>query len=332
MTRRSMTKRRLSWIVMAVVLSGSLFVAATGDRSPQTESERIDAVSSDVRCPTCRGQSVRESNAPAAQAIRGEIARRIRSGESDEEIRSYLVSRYGEKILLNPPDSGLASLVWVLPVAGVVIASASVAAALWRWKKAAVPTPSSAPSTPSKLKRSRLRIATTVVVVALLAGGAGIAAAISSGTRRPGDVITGVSIDKQAERMAKAVELTAAGKQLEALKLYDAILADEPDNVDALTERGLLLGLLGRASERTSLIERGITSLDEALALKPNEPRILFYKGLVFRFLGNDAGALESFRAALMANPAPSLRSEIEGFLSTAGIGDAPVPAPTSSP
>ena len=326
-----MTRRWLSWIVMAVVISGSLFVAATGDRSPQTESERIDAVSSDVRCPTCRGQSVRESNAPAAQAIRGEIARRIRSGESDGEIRSYLVSRYGEKILLNPPDSGLASLVWVLPVAGVIIASASVAAALWRWKKAAVPTPST-PSSPSKLKRSPLRIATTVVAVALLAGGAGIAAAISSGTRRPGDVITGVSTDKQGERMAKAVELTAAGKQLEALKLYDAILADEPDNVGALTERGLLLGLLGRASERTSLIERGITSLDEALALKPNEPRILFYKGLVFRFLGNDAAALESFRAALKANPAPSLRSEIEGFLSTAGIGDAPVPVPTPAP
>ena len=328
MMKQSMTKRWLSWIVMAVVISGSLFVAATGDRSPQTESERIDAVSSDVRCPTCRGQSVRESNAPAAQAIRGEIARRIRSGESDGEIRSYLVSRYGEKILLNPPDSGLASLVWVLPVAGVIIASASVAAALWRWEKAAVPTP----STPSKLKRSRLRIATTVVAVALLAGGAGIAAAISSGTRRPGDVITGVSTDKQGERMAKAVELTAAGKQLEALKLYDAILADEPDNVDALTERGLLLGFLGRASERTSLIERGIGSLDEALALKPNEPRILFYKGLVFRFLGNDTAALESFRAALKANPAPSLRSEIEGFLSTAGIGDAPVPVPTPAP
>lgn len=127
-------RRWAPWLLMAVVVACSLIVAATGDRSPRSEADRIDAVSSEVRCPTCRGQSVRESNAPAAQAIRGEIARRVRAGEDDGAIRAYLVSRYGEQVLLNPPRSGVGALVWALPAAVLVIAAAAVTAAVVRWR------------------------------------------------------------------------------------------------------------------------------------------------------------------------------------------------------
>lgn len=131
-----MIRRWAPWFLMAVVVFFSLVVAATGDRSPRSEADRIDAVSSEVRCPTCRGQSVRESNAPAAQAIRGEIARRVRAGEDDEAIRAYLVSRYGERVLLTPPRSGIGALVWAMPAAALVIVAAAVAAALVRWRDA----------------------------------------------------------------------------------------------------------------------------------------------------------------------------------------------------
>ncbi len=341
-------RRWFVWLAMAMIVGASLLVAGVGDRSPQTEAERIDAVSSVVRCPTCRGQSVRESNAPAAQAIRAEIARRVRAGEGDEAIRAYLVSRYGEKVLLNPPQSGAGALVWAIPAAAAVIAAAGLAAAFWKWRNSPSlnePSPEASLSDESSatgsgsvtgLSQRRLRTAGVIAVVGLLAVGAGIAAAVSSGTRRPGEVATGGSVNKQAERMQQAVKLANDDKQLEALKLYDAILADEPDHVAALTERGLLLALVGRSAERNGLIEQGRSSLDEALALRPNDPRALFYRGLVLRFLGDDPSALDSFRAALNANPPPALRASIEGFLSTAGIGDpsapAPAPAPTPTP
>ena len=74
-----------------------------------------------LKCPTCRSQSVADSEAPSAKAIRAEIARRLEAGESEDEIRDYLVSRFGEEILLTPSSSGVTGLVWVLPVVAVAL-------------------------------------------------------------------------------------------------------------------------------------------------------------------------------------------------------------------
>lgn len=170
--------------------------------------------------------------------------------------------------------------------------------------------------------RSRLRLVVVIVVVGLLALGSGLAAAMSSGTRRAGEVITGGVVDVQGRRMQEAASLANGGEQLKALKLYDTILADDPDHVGALTERGLLLGLLGRAAERNALIEEGRASLERVLVLEPRNPRALFYRGLVLRFLGDDQAALDSFREAIEADPPPDLRDSIEDFLTTAGVGE----------
>ena len=125
----------LSWAALAVVTVVTLAVgtfAGDGSRSPE---ERADALADTIKCPTCRSQSVAESDAPASQAIRAEIARRIDEGQSDAEIRGYFSSRYGEEILLTPAGSGLVSLVWILPVAGLVLGAAGLGFAFWRWRR-----------------------------------------------------------------------------------------------------------------------------------------------------------------------------------------------------
>jgi cytochrome c-type biogenesis protein CcmH len=58
--------------------------------------------------------------------VRAEIRRRIAAGESDEEIRDFLASRYGREILLDPSGSGFGTLVWALPVGFVVVAVAGL--------------------------------------------------------------------------------------------------------------------------------------------------------------------------------------------------------------
>jgi cytochrome c-type biogenesis protein CcmH/NrfF len=66
--------------------------------------------------------------------IRRQIAQRISQGRTDQEIRDELANAYGRQILMNPPRSGIAGLVWVLPVAGLVAALAGLAFTFRRWR------------------------------------------------------------------------------------------------------------------------------------------------------------------------------------------------------
>lgn len=128
-----MTRRAL-WILLAVVVAVALAVGArgSGSRSPD---ERLRDIGGSVRCPTCAGQSVGTSDAPAAEAIREQIATDIEAGRDDDAIRARLTSAYGDDILLNPPRSGFAGLVWVVPVAAVVVAFGGLALAFRRWER-----------------------------------------------------------------------------------------------------------------------------------------------------------------------------------------------------
>lgn len=110
--------RRLTWGVLALVLVGALAVGSQGDSGPPTENQRVERVSSVLRCPTCRGLSAAQSDAPSAKAIREEVLRRVQLGETDAQIKDYMISRYGEDILLQPRSR----VVWVLPVLGGVVA------------------------------------------------------------------------------------------------------------------------------------------------------------------------------------------------------------------
>lgn len=129
-----MIARWASWVLLLVVVIGAL-VVGTSDDGPLTDAERADRIADTVRCPTCRGQSVASSDAPAAANVRTEIERRVAEGESDDEIRGALAARFGDGILLNPPRTGVAGLVWVLPVAGAVAAGGGLAFAFRRWKR-----------------------------------------------------------------------------------------------------------------------------------------------------------------------------------------------------
>lgn len=126
---------RASWMVMALVAAIALFVGAAGDRAPQTEAERVRSIASGVQCPTCQGLSAAESDAIAAQAVRDAIRDGIRDGRSDGEIRAFLVSRFGDEILLKPKATGISALVWALPVAALVVAAGGLVATFRRWRR-----------------------------------------------------------------------------------------------------------------------------------------------------------------------------------------------------
>ncbi len=118
--------RRATWSVLLGILAVALGIGASGDRGPRSEDEQVQAIAARVRCPTCRGLSAAASDAPAAEAIRDEVRRRVRDGQSDGDVVAYLVGSYGQDIVLSPEAAGAGLFVWALPVAVVVVAVGSL--------------------------------------------------------------------------------------------------------------------------------------------------------------------------------------------------------------
>ena len=83
--------------------------------------------------PGAVGRGVRRAGPrPSATEIRSHVE----AGQTDEEIRAYLASRYGDDILLRPEGSGVGGLVWALPVAALVAGLAGLVLAFRRWRRA----------------------------------------------------------------------------------------------------------------------------------------------------------------------------------------------------
>ena len=121
------------WIVVAVVAFSALSVAAFGTRAAPTAQDRVSSLSRTVKCPVCSGESVAESNAPASQEIRRQIAEQVQQGQSDDEIRSFYAAKYGQAVLLTPSASGVNVLVWILPVVALAIGIAALVIVFRRW-------------------------------------------------------------------------------------------------------------------------------------------------------------------------------------------------------
>jgi len=104
------------WVLALVVVGVVVLVAAP---STATSAGRIAHLETLVKCPSCEDLSVAQSNATSAIAVRHEIERRVRAGESDNRILTSLESRYGTSILLSPSTSGVGTLLWIVPLAAL---------------------------------------------------------------------------------------------------------------------------------------------------------------------------------------------------------------------
>ena len=183
---------------------------------------------------------------------------------------------------------------------------------------------------PARRRTDPRRIVGIVLAVALLAGGSGALVAAMSGTRRPGDTITG-GIDSPVEdRLAEAVQLANEGRLSEALRIYDEVVAENPGEIRALMDRGLLLLQAGSAAASDPLLTRGEASIEQALAVDPGNPEALFYRALAANLRGDQAGVVSALQEALANDPAPALRAQIEDALgkATASVSRPPATQP----
>ena len=88
--------------------------------------------------------------------MRSEIATRLRSGESAEEIRAFFVGRYGDWILLEPPKRGLNLVPWAVPIVALIAGVAVWVTVVRRRGARGDPEPSPAPDRPTDAERERI--------------------------------------------------------------------------------------------------------------------------------------------------------------------------------
>lgn len=84
--------------------------------STELLQKRYDSLIEELRCPKCQNQNLAGSDSMIAQDLRREVRIMLEAGRSDREIKDFLVARYGDFVLYNPPMSGVTLWVWVVPV------------------------------------------------------------------------------------------------------------------------------------------------------------------------------------------------------------------------
>lgn len=97
---------------------------------PVKEAEATQLMHS-LRCIQCQGQSIADSDAPMAGTMRAEVRQQIAAGQKPNEIRDWMVQRYGEWVSFEPELKGAGLLLWIAPLILLVV-SIFVARGLFR--------------------------------------------------------------------------------------------------------------------------------------------------------------------------------------------------------
>ena len=147
-------------------------------------------------------------------------------------------------------------------------------------------------------------VALVVSGVLLVAAGAGFLLARSSGTRAGNESITwDIRLDTR-EELARCLDLFSQQEVLEAVQCYDAVLESDPENVEALTYRGWAL-------IQSTLVDEGLTYLEQAIEVDPAYPDAHVFRAITLRNLDR----LDEARAELAALDDLQLPVAMEGLI-----------------
>ena len=128
-----------------LLLAASAVAQPVADPRPlefrdRQEQVRFHALAEQLRCVQCQNQSLADSNAQIAHDLRREVLALMQQGRSDEQIKAFLVERYGQFVLYQPSLEGGGLLLWLAPGALLLGASAGLVLYLRR-REARLPPP-----------------------------------------------------------------------------------------------------------------------------------------------------------------------------------------------
>ncbi|MPY71419.1 MAG: cytochrome c-type biogenesis protein CcmH [Alphaproteobacteria bacterium] len=133
-------------LALALLWSAPAFAVEPGEvlADPALEARARD-ISRELRCLVCQNQSIDDSNADLARDLRVLVRERLKAGDSDREVIRFVVARYGDFVLLDPPFQPSTLLLWAGPA--LVLLGGAAGIAVWfrrRTRNADEPAPLSA--------------------------------------------------------------------------------------------------------------------------------------------------------------------------------------------
>ena len=113
--------RGFALLLLLTLAAAPAFAQKASDPAPlqfrdNAEEQRFHDLVAELRCVMCQNQSLADSNAQIAVDLRREVLALMREGHSDQEVRDFLVARYGEFVLYRPRVSGTTWLLWFGPL------------------------------------------------------------------------------------------------------------------------------------------------------------------------------------------------------------------------
>src|SRR5213594_1074132 len=127
---------RILVAIALLVLAAALVFAARPHEA--TADERIDQITTELRCPVCQGLSVKDSSSETARQMRDLVAERVREGKTNAEIEAEVRASYGDWISLSPPLASWSGLIWLVPIVAV---AAGLVLMTGRLRNAGIPQP-----------------------------------------------------------------------------------------------------------------------------------------------------------------------------------------------
>ena len=288
---KSLKTHYLIWILFLVVSVLSIVFSVVAESPPSTNSERVSILAADFACPVCDGQSLAESDVPVAKTIRATISTMVDDGVSDDEIRNYLVSKFGEDIDYNPAGDGITGLVWVMPVTAGLLALAGTVFILFSWAKKDKETIS------KKIRFSDSPRWIWISMVCLLAIGLGFFVANTAGSRNSGDSVSGEIRMSPRTLMIKA----SVAPREEAIEIYDQVLELQPSNVEALAYRGWMSWLGGE-------VENSLYDIGNAIEIDSSYPDARAFRAIINFRRGSVEEASEDLLTLDSLEPPPVIK------------------------
>jgi cytochrome c-type biogenesis protein CcmH len=153
-----MTAMRLMLVIVALLLGlGTAALAVQPDevlKDPALE-RRAREISSGLRCLVCQNQSIDDSDADLARDLRLLVRERLSAGDTDSQVRDFVVQRYGEFVLLRPSFGARTLVLWLTPLVVLALGGAGVYAATRRRKVVNGLDPEEARAVEALLKRDQ---------------------------------------------------------------------------------------------------------------------------------------------------------------------------------
>ncbi|MDE2579521.1 MAG: cytochrome c-type biogenesis protein CcmH [Hyphomicrobiales bacterium] len=120
-------KRSLASALLLLALAAPAHAVQPDEILPDPVLEaRARHLSEQLRCMVCQNQSIDDSDAALAKDLRVLVRERLKAGDSDAQVKDYLVARYGDFILLKPPFKTETLALWLAPLAALVLGAAAV--------------------------------------------------------------------------------------------------------------------------------------------------------------------------------------------------------------